>query len=334
MSVIKKLQKDLARPRLNLILQEIYLMRNLLLLVIMLITVSVSAQNFCQRHKSVTAITLTNAHNITIKGDSINGGTVPCIKLKNCHDIRITHCYIGNSTKVGVLLTDCANILIDSCFIANVSTGVYAVDSYAISVTWCEGKNMKGPFPRGAFVQFDNVSGPRCRVNYNKFENILGESYGEDAINMYKSRGYPNDPIQIIGNQIRGGGPSKTGGGIMLGDNGGAYQVAKNNILVNPGQYGMAISGGDHISVISNKIYSKKQAFTNVGLYIWAQADAACSLDEISNNEVNWTNAAGEGNHTWKQGNCGAVAGWNTNVQGAKIDESMLPAQLLSACNR
>jgi len=304
------------------------------ILLILFGAMGANAQSFCQRHKLVEAITLNGAHHITIRGDSINGGTVPCITLKNCHDIHITHCYIGNSTRSGILLTGCANILIDSSFLTNAPTGVYAVDSYAISVTHCEGKNMKGPFPRGAFVQFDNVSGPRCRVNYNKFENILGESYGEDAISMYKSKGIATDPIQIIGNQIRGGGPSKSGGGIMLGDNGGSYQIAKDNILVNPGQYGMAISGGNHISIINNKIYSKVQPFTNVGLYIWAQANAACSMDEISGNEVNWARASGEANHAWNQGNCGPVMGWSTNVLGAKIDESILPVRLLSVCNK
>lgn len=308
-------------------------MLKLFILMILLTFPGAGAQRFCQRHKYVAPVNLTGAHNITISGDSINGGTVPCITLKNCHDIHITHCYIGNSTRVGILLEGCANILIDSSFVTNVSTGIYAVDSYAVSVTHCEGKNMKGPFPRGAFVQFDNVSGSRCRVSYNKFENILGQSYAEDAISMYKSKGTARDPIQIFGNQIRGGGPSKTGGGIMLGDNGGAYQIARNNILVNPGQYGMAISGGDHISIINNKIYSKKQSFTNVGLYIWAQANAACSMDEISGNEVNWTKSSGDVNDAWNQGNCGAVTGWNTNITRAKIGESILPARLLSACN-
>lgn len=292
------------------------------------------AQGFCQRHKASQPIVIQNAHNLVIRGDSINGDDEPCIQIINCDHIRITHCYCGNSTRVGIYIYQSANIMVDSSYVTNVSTGVYAVDSYAINVHHCEGKNMVGPYPRGAFVQFNNVSGPRCRVNYNKFENILGESHPEDAINMYKSHGIEKDPIQIIGNCVRGGGPSKTGGGIMLGDNGGSYQVAKDNILVDPGQYGMAISGGDHISIISNKIYSKGRIFTNVGLYIWAQAQADCSFDEISDNQVNWTNSQGEKNDIWDQGNCGEVKGWKTNVPEAQINESLLPQQLLSPCNK
>ncbi|MGZ3814182.1 MAG: right-handed parallel beta-helix repeat-containing protein [Mucilaginibacter sp.] len=309
-------------------------MVKLISLSILFITIWTSPQNFCQRHKSVDPITITNAHNLTIKGDSINGDEEPCLTLKHCNNIHITNCFFGNSTRVGIYLYDCSNIIIDNCFVTNVSTGIYVEDSYAISVTHCEGKNMKGPYPRGAFVQFNNVRGPRCRVNYNTFENILGQCHAEDDINMYRSHGAEYDPIQIIGNKIRGGGPSLTSGGIMLGDNGGAYQVARDNILVNPGQYGMAISGGDHISIINNKIYSKGQVFTNVGLYIWAQADAQCSFDEVSNNQVNWKNKHGEQNDVFDGGNCGTVPGWKTNVTEARIDESILPRQLLSTCYR
>ncbi|MGZ3751605.1 MAG: right-handed parallel beta-helix repeat-containing protein [Mucilaginibacter sp.] len=293
-----------------------------------------SAQDFCNSHKSVSPIAMTNAHNITISGDSINGGDQVCLSLKNCHDIHITRCYFGNSTRVGVFLYQCANIQIDDCYVTKLAGGVYAVDSYAISVTNCEGRNMMGPFPRGQFVQFNNVRGPRCRVNNNKFENILGQSNPEDAINIYKCNGTPDDPIQVYHNKIRGGGPSNSGSGIMLGDTGGSYIVAKDNVLVNPGQVGMAIAGGDHISIINNTIYSKRQNFTNVGLYIWAQANAACSFDEIHGNHVNWTKKDGSKNHKWNGANCGDVKGWEDNELDARLDESILPKQLLSPCNK
>lgn len=55
-----------------------------------------------------------------------------------------------------------------------------------------------------------------------------------DAINLYKSNGIAGDPIQVIGNRIRGGGPSTSGGGIMTGDQGGSY-ILVSIILVNPG---------------------------------------------------------------------------------------------------
>jgi len=191
-----------------------------------------------------------------------------------------------------------------------------------------------GPVPRGQFVQFNDVSGSRCRTSNNRFENILGQSNTEDAINIYKSNGVPGDPIMIENNRIRGGGPSKSGSGIMLGDNGGSYITAKDNIIVNPGQVGMAIAGGDHIRIIHNTIYSKRQEFTNVGVYIWAQAQAGCSLNEISGNRVNWTKKDGSRNHKWNGANCGEVTGWETNITDTSLDETILPKDILSPCHR
>jgi len=64
----------------------------------------------------------------------------------------------------------------------------------------------------------------------------------------------------VRGNWIRGGGPSTSGGGINIGDYGGSYQITENNILVNPGQYGIGISGGNNMIMRNNKVYGKKKA--------------------------------------------------------------------------
>lgn len=275
-------------------------------------------------------ITLTGAKNITIRGDSINGGTVPCITLNNCTNIRITHCKLINSKTLGIYITGCTYIHIDSSFVGNVSTGVYAVNSKSIQVQYNQMKNMQGPFPRGAFVQFDNVSGGDNRVTGNKLENILGQSYPEDAISMYKSNGLPTDNIYITNNWIIGGGPSKSGGGIMLGDNGGSYQVAESNILVNPGQYGMAVSGGTHMQITGNEIYGKAQSFTNVGLYYWNQSGLPSSSITINNNKVNFTSGTYGINNSYIGSGNATPTGWSTNIWNASINASMLPANIIT----
>jgi len=275
-------------------------------------------------------ITLNGAHNITIRGDSINGGTVPCITLNNCSNIRITHCKLINSKTLGIYVTGCSYIHIDSSFVGNVSTGVYAVNSKSIQVQDNQMKNMQGPYPRGAFVQFDNVSGGDNRVKGNKLENILGQSYPEDAISMYKSNGLPTDNIYITNNWIRGGGPSKSGGGIMLGDNGGSYQVAESNILVNPGQYGMAVSGGTHMQIVANEIYAKAQSFTNVGLYYWNQSGLPSSSITISNNKVNFTSGMYGINNSYIGAGNATPTGWSTNIWNASINASILPTTIIT----
>ena len=260
----------------------------------------------------------------TIADVVISNTTRPCLKLSNCSNVTIKNCTLTNSADVAIFLYRCRNISVENCDISNVSTGVYALESQGIKIINNTVRNVKGPFPRGQMVQFDDVNGMGNRVTNNRCENILGESFAEDAISMYKSSGTPSDPIIISGNLIKGGGPSITGGGIMLGDNGGEYIVAANNILVNPGQYGMAISGGKHIKIINNKIYSKRQSFTNVGLYIWNQNPLVCQNNTISGNYVNWTNSDGTANDGWNNGNCGPVAGWDANFWRASIDSSLL----------
>ena len=294
---------------------------------------SASAQtniSFIYKVKSVAPISLTGAHNLIISGDSINGGTVPCISLTNCTNIRITHCKLINSKTLGISLSGCTNVMVDSNYVANVSTGVYAVNSKTIQVEYCQMKNMQGPLPRGAFVQFDNVSGTYCRVSHNRFENILGASYPEDAISMYKSNGTAADPILITDNWIRGGGPSKTGGGIMLGDNGGSYQTASYNTLVNPGQYGMAVSGGTNMQMFGNKIYGKVQSFTNVGLYYWNQSGLPSSAITINANRVNFTSQVYALNNFFLGTGNTAPAGWSTNIYDTTLNASILPATIIT----
>ncbi len=277
-------------------------------------------------------INLNGSHDITITGKAINGGTVPAISLSNCYNVHITKNMLANSTNAGIYLYNCYNITIDYNCISNVSTGVSAADitKGGIIVNNNQFKNMVGPMPHGQFVQFDNVSGVNNSISYNRCENIFGQSYPEDAINIYKSNGTASSPIQIIGNWIRGGGPSSTGGGIMLGDNGGSYQVASNNILVNPGEYGMAIAGGSNISITNNSIYAAAQSFTNIGLYVWGQSGSPCINTTVSGNQVKFFNKSNSENDVWLASGEATPSGWSSNSFGANISASILPSVLVS----
>ena len=277
-------------------------------------------------------INLNGSHDTVISGISINAGKVPAINLINCYNVRITGNKLYNSTDVGIQLFNCKNITIENNFFTNLSTGVYAVQitEGGIVVNNNQFLNMKGPFPRGQFVQFDTVSGPGCSISYNKGENIFGQSYPEDAINLYKSNGTADSPIKITGNWIRGGGPSKTGGGIMLGDNGGSFETASDNILVDPGQYGMAIAGGDHNSIINNLVYGRSQYFTNVGVYLRGTYGYKCTNSSISGNKVKFINYENYENDGWIGPRNPRPAGWGTNIFGAHLDATILPPVIVS----
>jgi len=278
-------------------------------------------------------ISFTTSAPIVLSGEHdrvINGSATQHITLIRCSNITIKNCKIGPYRKAGISLLNCTNIKIDSCYLYYVSTGIYAGYSTTISITNCQAKNMVGPFPEGQFVQFNVVKGGGNRVSFNKLENVLGQSNTEDAISMHKSDGLPADPIVIESNWIKGGGPSRSGGGIMLGDGGGSYMVAKNNILVDPGQYGMAVSGGSHMSIVNNTIYAKAQPFTNNGIYYRNLAKLPTSDITIAKNEVNYTSSKHVLNNTYLGPGELTPTGWNTNVYNTRLNENILPAKIVS----
>lgn len=276
--------------------------------------------------KASAPIMLTDAHDILITGI-----TTSRITMFGCSNITIKKCKIGPNPASGINISYCTNINIDSCYITKVSTGVYAGDSQGISVTNCQAINMMGPYPEGQFVQFKKVSGGGNRVSFNKFENILGESYTEDGVSMYACNGLPGDPIVIESNWLRGGGPSKSGGGIMLGDGGGSNQIAKNNFLVDPGQYGMAVSGGTYMSIINNTVYAKSQSFTNCGLYYRNYSGPPSSNVVITKNTVSFTNSGNQLNNLYLGPGDPAPMGWNANPYDAALDETLLPQSIVAA---
>jgi parallel beta-helix repeat protein len=280
---------------------------------------------------SSPTIDLYGKHDVTISAKSFNGGSAPLIKLNNCYNIRIIGNTFSNSSDVGIYLYNCKNITIEDNYFTRVSTGVYADHTQGgIVVNNNQFLNMQGPFPRGQFVQFNNVKGAGSSISNNRGENIIGQSYAEDAISLYQSEGTSDSPVIIKGNWIRGGGPSESGGGIMLGDNGGGYLYASDNIVVDPGQFGMAIAGGHHITVVNNSIYGKQQSFTNVGLYVndiggWKTSDC-----KVTNNRVRYYNKTNYQNNAWLSPNSVKPEGWDANIWGAPIDASLLPAILIT----
>jgi len=275
---------------------------------------------------------LNNVRDSTITNLAITNPKGHCIQLSNCKNIKIVNCKLGPAKGNGVDIYSCQNITVESNWMEEIQSGVYALDSQGIIVEYNQVKNVQGPFPRGQMAQFDKVNGGGSRINFNRCENILGESYPEDAVNIYKSNGTESDPIQVIGNWIRGGGPSESGGGIMTGDGGGSYILVEDNILVNPGQYGLAIASGTHIMILNNLVYGKRLPFANVGLYVWNQYDSECADNIVEGNIINYINKNGMKNPCWNAENCPNTV--FNNQCGAAIDSTILPEQILTAVRK
>jgi hypothetical protein len=274
-------------------------------------------------------IALDGKSNMTISYMEITNPGGHCIKLSNCSNITIQYCKLGPSKGEGVFLSNCTNITVRDCSMEYVESGVVADIGSAIKVLYNDIKNVQGPMPRGQLVQFGDINGAGSSISYNVGENILGQSYPEDAISLCRSNGTAASSIQIIGNKIRGGGPSGSGGGIMSGDLGGSYVLVQDNILVNPGQYGLTVSSGHDINIRNNKIYSAKLPFSNIGLSAYKQYDISTYNITISNNAVNFMNKDGVLNDMWNANNCGTVTGWSSNFHDSNVNASILPAVML-----
>ena len=114
----------------------------------------------------------------------------------------------------------------------------------------------------------------------------------------------------------------------MTGDTDGGYVIVEKNILVDPGQYGIAAAGGNNIIIRNNKIFGRGQHFTNVGIYVWAQAGVPCSDIEVSNNDINYTKGnipIPEKNEIWDGENCGSITGLETNKFTLTLEELKMP---------
>lgn len=291
---------------------------------------------FCQGQGSflkiispVTAINDTGKSNLTITGITIAGGTSRCISLYSCNNIHITLCRFINSTAEGIYLYNCTGITIDYCFFCDVLTGVNAVNCPlgAIAVNNSQFRDIAGPHAN--LVQFNNVTGANNSISNNIADDHQYQSFMEDNISLYESAGTSGSPILVNSNQIRGGGPSTTGSGILIGDVTGSYETASNNILVNTGNVGIGVASGSNEVVIGNQIYGAQLPWSNVGVY-FLNLYSGCSVITSSNNLVNWTNSGGLSNGTYTDGSCGSIGGSGNNYSDGSITSAILGAAILT----
>ncbi|WP_426667370.1 right-handed parallel beta-helix repeat-containing protein [Mucilaginibacter sp. McL0603] len=305
-----------------------------LLMVLVLLTSSLLADT---GYTPSPPIHYSGKNNVTISNLSINCDNANNIGmlLQNCSNIHITNCKIYNSLTFGIQLYNCKNITIDNCFITNVKAGVNAIQCITIKVNKNQFLNMNGPYPAGNFVQFDNVNGAGNQINYNRCENIAGVAqHPQDGLSVYKSNGLPGDSIQVIGNWIRGGQVQKDSGGaagIVLGDVGGSYQVARDNILVNPGFVGIQAQGGDHIKIDHNIIYCAATPFSVVGMGFGNYSGKSTSDITYSYNKIKWITPSGKEQNVWIDPKARYTPdGLSTNIFSADLNESILPAVIIT----
>lgn len=284
-------------------------------------------------YKSASPVTYYNQSNFSIKGLNISGGTYG-IYLNGCSNVTIDYCRIAGATKYEIYLWNCKNINIVYNYISGGVSGVHAENSTSIRVDHNQITGILGPYPGGNFVQFVNVSSPKTSIRYNRCEDIEGVGKPEDGLSVYKSNGIPGDSIMVIGNWIRGGQYYNTSGGaagIVLGDVGGSYQVARGNILVNPGFVGAQVQGGSHIKMDHNMIYSSQTPYSNDGMSFGNYSGQAVSDINMSYNKIRFYNKTNVEVDMWVDPRAGLTpTGWSTNIGKASIGASILPTTLMT----
>ena len=219
-----------------------------------------------------------NQTNVTLQNRHFEGS----VQFSHCSNIRIENCVFQNAN---LKFVSCSSVSVRQC------TFINANSTHSIL---CDQSN-------------------HIYIGYNYLKEPEGKSNCSDIINIYKS-----DNAVIEGNYIIGGGPSTTGGGIMLGDNFGSDQTARNNILIDCGQYGIAIAGGARNSILDNTIMAKKQPWTNVGAYLWGvpARNSVVTSATVSGNRISWTNSAGRSNPFWE----------GPNVHGSSVGPNIFNA--------
>jgi parallel beta-helix repeat protein len=117
-------------------------------------------------------ISLNGAHDITISGYSITGGSASCIDLTNCYNIHITGCQLLNSDKAAINLAKCSNIIVDDCKVSGTVSGVYALDSRSIQVMNNSMSNITGQEKALAAFQNNDTNAADAASNVSS-NNLL-----------------------------------------------------------------------------------------------------------------------------------------------------------------
>ena len=281
--------------------------------------------------KTGTPQTISGKTNIVIENLRFEKAPGVVLKISNSSNITIRNCFFGRSGAEAIVLEGCSNVRVEKNLFTYNTTGVYAASSKTIKVINNQFVNVRkrADGARGQFVQFNNVTGAGNEISGNRGENFAGQSNPEDLINLFKTSGTAASPVLIKSNMFRGGGPSASGGGIIAGDYSGSYIAINGNTLLNPGQYGIAIAGGNNNVVTNNKIFSKQFTWSNIALYIWMQAGStSCTNNVIKSNRATWTNKNGISNVAWNAGNCSGTT-WEkpTPITEAELN---VPAHLIS----
>ncbi len=292
-----------------------------------------------------TSITIIDQEDIIIENLIFDGSTqvadsnYGCITTWRGQNIIIRNCkFINVKVSQCISINESTNVSIYNCDIVNCWSG--------IKLWNCEGfirifsndfHNIKGSLVsdigrEGGAIHYQGCSGPGNIVQDNALEQDRGAGSTIDHIAFFRTHCDVEAPLIVRNNWIRGGGPHRSGGGILLGDYGGENLIMEDNVLVDPGQYGIGIAGGANMVMRRNKVYGSQRPWSNVGIVVidWTPQELPSGNYTVENNKINWKGDQGLPTDYWVYEAQQWPIGWETNMfQDQSVTPDMLPPQII-----
>lgn len=134
----------------------------------------VTIRNVSVRHRGGPGIDFSNADDLVIENVSVEHTGAPASGANASEDLN------------DINGTGSARVHITNARVTRGSSGIYLVESPASHLSFIEGHDFRGPFPRGQLVQWD-------KSNDGILEDFsvvnTSDSWTEDNVNVYKSTG-------------------------------------------------------------------------------------------------------------------------------------------------
>jgi hypothetical protein len=237
-------------------------------------------------------VTIENAH-IRSVGSLVKTTVVGSnLTVRNSLGVAVNAAAKGQPNGVFLEVTSPARLDVENNYIENAQGGVI-VHGYAgnrdgeqsIVIRANRARNMNGllsdgnsgylpaegsNYSQARFIQFDSVqSVPGIDVGWNEVINYPGQSLVADNIEVYRSSGTPNQPLDIHDTYIQGAYPYRaaqdayTGGGIKTDAKAGdspqdvpAFNSIHDNQVVGTVNYGIQFSSGHNNVAANNRVIS------------------------------------------------------------------------------
>lgn len=133
-------------------------------------------------------VTVRNVEIFHGKGAGISFSKAPNLKIENA---RIVHSDTpasgpnANAKNVNITCSNSPNPRITRVKLTGGSSGIHLVNCDGARISFVEGHDFRGPFPRGQLVQFDKSDD--CVLEDFSSENPLATSWPEDVVSVYQS---------------------------------------------------------------------------------------------------------------------------------------------------